>query len=92
MPNKIEEIKDMHLSKPYENAVSLQKHIKNFCAGRVIVTSQVVVDLKQAAKIAAKQARGEMMNGNIVKSGMFFIGIVSVFIRPLLKFTVLISY
>ena len=68
----------MFLSEPYENADSLPEHIKNFCAGRVIVTRQVVVDLKQAAEIAVKQARGMRNKYKFVNFWMFFIEGVSV--------------
>jgi len=62
MPETVEEIKHMYLYEPYENAASLPEHIKNFCAGRVIVTRQVVVDLKQAAETALKQAKAAKKN------------------------------
>jgi len=62
MPDKVEEIKHMFLAEPYENAASLPQHIKNFCAGRAIVTRQVVTTLKQAAEIAVKQAKAAKKN------------------------------
>jgi len=56
MPAVIEEIQHSYILEPFE--AELPQHFKNFCGDLAVMKQKIVKDLKEASKLAVKQALG----------------------------------
>lgn len=70
MPKTIIERIENIILEPFDEI--LPKHIKQFCAGRIIVTKKVVDNLKEAGDVILKEAKSKLYLKNDCQKERYF--------------------